>query len=478
MLDVAAMTPRQKTLALLTLIIALVLEIVDLTIVNTALPAIKASVGADAQASQWIVAGYALAFALLLLTGGRLGDSYGYRRMFLWGVAGFTLSSLACGLAANADQLVLARLAQGATGALMAPQFMALLQILFQPLERVNKLAMFGLIGGLASIVGPIIGGLLVAANIFGLGWRVIFLINLPVGALAIWAGARYLPETRSGRPAGLDWGGTALFGLAVAAVLWPLIRAGDARLGPFEWMCVAAALPLAWIGWRHVTGRVANRRPALFDPALFEIGTFRRSLQLSVAFAAANAGFLLTFAFALQSERGQTPLATGLLHVPFGFGAMFGIAVLGRRYLPVYGKWILVAGTLSLALFTTLSLLGIGLWVAPLAALIPLMFAAGVSMGMVSGCVPPISVARVDNDHAGAASSLLKTSQQLGSALGVAVVGSVYFAGPAVVGIAGSAMAPAALVPLLLAAAWFAFALPDQIFVPHGELAEAGSAR
>jgi MFS family permease len=465
MLNPETMTQRQKTLALLTLIVALVLEIVDMTIVNTALPAIKTAFRADAQASQWIVAGYSLAFALLLMTGGRLGDSFGYRRMFLWGVAGFTLSSLACGLAGTATQLVAARLAQGATGAIMSPQFMALLQVMFQPLERVSKLALFGLIGGLASIIGPIIGGLLIEANLFGLGWRVIFLINLPVGTLAIWAGARFLPETRSTRPPGFDWAGMAFFGLALGALLWPLIRIAAARLGWFEWLCFAVAMPLVWLGWRHVSSRVKQHRAALFDPMLFGIGAFRRSLEISIAFSAANAGFLLTFAFALQNERGMTPLATGLLHVPFGFGAMFGIAFLGRRYLPRFGKWILVFGCPFMALFATLSLLGIGIWDLSWPALAPFMFASGIGMGMVSGCVPPIAVAQVDKAHAGAASGLLKTSQQLGATFGVALVGTTYFAGPALAGVAGSAMALLALVPLLLLAGLFALALPSQIF-------------
>ena len=200
-----ALDRRQQNLALAVLIVAVVLEIVDLTIVNTALPAISAAFAANAEAVQWIVAGYALSFALLLMAGGRLGDSFGYRRVFLWGVAGFTLASAACGLARSAEELVAARLLQGAAGAVMSPQALALLQVLFEPLERVRKLALFGLVGGLASIAGPILGGLLIKANLFGLGWRLVFLINLPVGLMALLSGWRFLPDRRSGRPAGFD---------------------------------------------------------------------------------------------------------------------------------------------------------------------------------------------------------------------------------------------------------------------------------
>ncbi|MEP6867126.1 MAG: MFS transporter [Novosphingobium sp.] len=464
-LHAETMTPRQKTLALLTLVVALVLEIVDLTIVNTALPAIQADFGADAQAAQWIIAGYSLAFALLLMAGGRMGDSFGYRRMFIWGVAGFTLSSVLCGMAQSGSQLVLARLLQGATGAIMAPQFMALMQVLFHPLERVSKLAMFGVIGGLAAIIGPIIGGMLIAADAFGLGWRLIFLINLPIGALAVISGWLYLPETRSGRPAGYDIGGIVIFGLAIAALLWPLVRGQHGAPGVWEWALLAAAAPLGWLGWQHVTRRVADGRAALFDPSLFAIRPFRIGLAISICFSAANAGFLMCFAFALQAERGQTPLVTGLLHMPFGFGAMFGIAVLGRRLLPRVGRWILVAGALFMALFASLVLVGVGELALSWTTLTPLLVLAGAGMGMISGCVPPVTVAQVDKDHAGAASGLLKTSQQVGSALGIALIGSAYFAGAGYADHPGSTMALVPLVPLLLLCAVLAARLPGTIF-------------
>lgn len=465
MRDPDAMTARQKTLALLTLIVALVLEIVDLTIVNTALPAIKADFAADAEAAQWIVAGYSLAFALLLMAGGRLGDTFGYRRMFLLGVAGFTAASVACGFAVTAGQLVLARLAQGAAGAIMGPQFMALLQVLFSPLERVGKLALFGVIGGLSAIAGPIIGGLLIEADLLGLGWRLVFLINLPVGILAFAGGWLCLPETRSGRPAGYDIAGMALFGAAVAALMIPLMRIDAGGRDTGAWLVMVAAVPFAVVGWRHVRAQVARHRPALFDPALFEIPSFRLGLAMSIAFGAANAGFLLVFAFALQAERGQTPLVTGLLHMPFGFGAMFGIGILGRRFLPRFGRWVIFSGALVMAAGSSAVLAGIGAGHLSWTALAPLLVIAGTGFGLVSGCLPPVSVAHVARDHAGAASGLLKTCQQLGAAMGVAIVGSVYFAWGQDAAVAPSLGALFALVPLLLGCAMLAMRLPGDIF-------------
>ncbi|WP_420383946.1 MFS transporter [Novosphingobium sp.] len=426
--DPRHLSPRHKMLALLTVIIALVLEIVDMTIVNTALPAIKASLGTDAHASQWIIAGYSLAFAVLLLAGGRLGDSYGYRRMFVLGIAGFTLSSLACGLSATAGQLVAARMMQGATGAIMAPQAMALVQVIFEPLERVSRMALFGLIGGLAAISGPILGGLLLAANPYGLGWRSIFLINLPIGALAIIAGLMFLPRTRSDRPAGYDLVGMVLFGLALAALFWPLIGAGDSASPVITAGCLVCVIPLVWAGWRHVTARVRAQRPALFDPVLFSIPAFRTGLAISIVFAASSAGFLLVFAFAMQAERGATPLFTGIMHMPYGLGAMFGIGFVGRNLLPRLGRRVLVIGAGMMLPAVCLVLAGVTALHWPWPVIAVFLVLCGTGMGMTSGCIGPVSVSRVDRQHAGAASALLKTAQQLGAAFGIAVVGGVYF--------------------------------------------------
>lgn len=459
-----ALTSRQQNLALVTLIVAVVLEIIDLTIINTALPAIAADLSANAEAVQWIVAGYALSFALLLMAGGRLGDSFGYRTVFLWGVAGFTLASVACGLARSAEELVAARLLQGAAGAIMSPQALALMQVLFSPLERVSKLALFGLVGGLAAIAGPVIGGLLIEADLLGLGWRLVFLINLPVGLLALASGWYFLPERRSAHPAGFDTGGIVLFGAAMLAVLWPLTRT-EAGWGWREAASLASAIPLCVWGWRHVAVRAGSKRPALFDPALLAIRPFRLGLGISVAFAAANAGFLLAFAFALQSERGATPLITGLLHVPFGFGAMLGIAVLGRNYLPRLGKWLMVMGAATMTLASTAVLAGIGTFALSWPVLAPLMVLAGLGMGALSGCIVPVSVAQVDNNHAGAASGLLKTAQQLGGALGIAMAGSVYFAFQGSAAVSPSLATAAIIAALLLMCLLLALNLPKRIF-------------
>ena len=461
------LTRRQQNLALMTLIVAVVLEIVDLTIVNTALPAITSGLDASAEAVQWTVAGYALSFALLLMAGGRLGDSLGYRRVFLWGVTGFTLASVACGLAQTPEQLVLSRLAQGACGAIMSPQALALMQVLFTPLERVSKLALFGLIGGLAAIAGPILGGLLIQLDLFGLGWRLIFLINLPVGLFALVSGWFFLPDRKSSQPAGFDLAGVVLFGLAVFCLLWPLTRAERGWAGP-EIVTLLLVPPLLFAVWRHVADRVRRQQPALFDPSLLSILPFRLGLGISIVFAAANAGFLLTFAFALQSERGESALTTGLLHMPFGLGAMIGIAVLGRNFLPRYGKWVLVLGGATMLVASALVLAGIGWLNLSWPMLAPVLVIAGLGMGSLSGCIAPVSVAQVDRDHAGAASGMMKTAQQIGGALGIALAGSVYFAWGRGAGVPPSTAAIAVIASLLAISVLLASRLPGNIFQPQ----------
>lgn len=463
------LTRRQQNLALVTLIVAVVLEIVDLTIVNTALPAITADLSANAEAVQWTVAGYALSFALLLMAGGRLGDSFGYRPMFLWGVTGFTLASVACGLAQSPEQLVAARLLQGAAAAIMSPQALALMQVLFSPLERVSKLALFGLVGGFAAIAGPVIGGVLIESNLFGLGWRLIFLINLPIGLFALISGWHFLPDRRSSHPAGFDGSGMLLFGAAVLGVLWPLTRT-EAGWSWREWLSLVAVLPLLAWGWRHIAARVQAGRAALFDPALFTIPAFRLGLSISVAFAAANAGFLLIFAFSLQSERGETALTTGLLHMPFGLGAMVGIAFLGRNFLPRFGKWVMVLGGLTMMLAAAAVLAGIGALPLAWPVLSPALVIAGLGMGALSGCIAPVTVAQVRRDDAGAASGLLKTAQQIGAALGIALSGSIYFAWTGYAGTPPSLAAAAVICVLLALCAALASRLPDRIFTPPAE--------
>ncbi|MEZ5742427.1 MAG: MFS transporter [Sphingomonadaceae bacterium] len=462
------LTGFQKMAAFLAVLVAFVLEVADSTIVNTALPQIKAGLGGGQSAMQWIAAAYFLSLGSFLLIGGRLGDIYGYRRVFLSGIGAFTLASCLCGLARNAEELVAARFFQGAAGALMAPQVMAIVQVLFTPLERVGKLAWFGVIGGLASILGPILGGLLIEADFMGLGWRMIFLINLPIGLLAIAAAARFVPDMRQNPDQRIDYAGAALFVVAFALLLLALIEGPELRWPAWTIACAAAGLALVRIGWRHARGRIANGRTGIIAPDLFRLPTYGWGVAAVTVFSGAASGFLLVFAISLQQGLGLSALDTALLHVPFGFGVMGGISLIGRHYLPRYGKWLIIAGAAVMASTGGLALMSIAGGQPGDAGLLLLLGLAGMGMGMVMGPLPPVVMADVERSKAGTASAMMRTAQQIGGAAGIALIGAAYFSvgqGTAAARLEGLQPAGLVFILALIATGMFALRLPRNIF-------------
>lgn len=425
------LTPRQRSIALAIVATAMVLDLVDMTIINVAVPTLQAQLGASDAEVQWMVAGYSTIFSLLLITGGRLGDIFGYRRAFLIGVAGFTLTSLLCGLAQDPGQLVAARLLQGATAAIMLPQVMSLTQIMYPPHERVAALGLFGILGGLAAVLGPVIGGLILSANLFGLGWRPIFLINLPVGVIALIMAMRILPAGKSAHSPRLDMSGTALVMLLLFALIFPLIQGRDYGWPLWGFALMACSLPIALILIRHSRARMVRDGSALIVPDLFHARGFTFGLLTTLMFQTATGGLLFILTLAMQRGLHFTAAQVGIAHVPYAFGASFAIGMLSRKALPRFGPIIITWGA--------------GLMVAGLGVLIvifnapPLMAAApwliafpllvmGLGMGLVGGPLPPCALSEVDVGHAGSASGTLKATQQLGSAIGAAAIGTLFF--------------------------------------------------
>ncbi len=420
---------RQRALAFFTVLTAVVLEVADSTIVNTALPAIRDGLGASPSAMQWIVAGYLLTLGSLLLLGGRLGDAFGHRRLFLGGVAGFVAASTLCGLAPTPGTLVLARVLQGAAGGMMGPQTMALVQLLYTPLERVRRLAFFGMIIGLAAIVGPILGGFLIALDLFGLGWRLIFLINLPVGLFALAMGRRTLPLTgEEHHGLAIDLVGAALFAGGFGMILLALIQSHeDLGAVPAASILVGGLFAVS-LGWRRAVLRRAAGLPAMIEPALFALRSFRWGVIAAMAFTSASVGFLMIFAVSLQQGLLLTPLATALIHVPFGAGVMIAVGLLVPRLLPRMGRVLpMIGGALMIiGILATLAQIRGDVAGGPLLA--ATLALAGIGFGTLSGPLGPIVVSDVARTHAGTASATLRTAQQLGGALGIALVGSAYF--------------------------------------------------
>src|SRR5499425_3831489 len=243
--------PR-RWLTLVVLLLAAFMNLLDVSIVNIAVPSIQRNLGASYADIQWALAGYTLAYALVLITGGRLGDAYGRKRLFLIGVTGFTIMSALCGAAQSPGQLIAFRVAQGAMGAIMVPQVLAVIQVIFPPAERIKALAGFGVTAGLGTISGPLIGGLLIQHNLFGLGWRPIFLINVPIGVIAVAASAVLVRESKAPSPPKLDPIGVGLISAALLLLLYPLVEGRQLGWPAWTFASMAASVPVlaAFIGY------------------------------------------------------------------------------------------------------------------------------------------------------------------------------------------------------------------------------------
>lgn len=425
----ASYSHRRRTLALIAVALAFVIDLLDTTIVNVAVPSIGATLHAPRSALEWIVAGYATAFAVLLIVGGRLGDSHGYRRMFLTGIAAFTATSVACGLAPDTLSLQIARLLQGASAALMVPQVMALVQVMYPPEERYKVYTVFGFLGGFSAALGPIVGGLLIDADWLGLGWRLTFLINLPLGLVSLVAGALLLPPGRGVHPVAVDLRGALLSVALLFTLLTPLIEGPSRDWPPALVLMLLAAVPLGWITWRHLSIRQADHGDALVDPALFRLRKVGLGLLCTLCVNPIMPGYLLVMTLTLQTGRGLTAAQMAYACAPIAFGAMTGITLLGPRLNRRIGVRTLLAGIGVFAtslILCAFALTGDLSW--------PLLLAAQYGMGIGLGlCGPQLSFATLRDvpvASAGVAAGLLTTVQQVAAAFGVALAGLVFFHG------------------------------------------------
>jgi EmrB/QacA subfamily drug resistance transporter len=406
------------------------MDLLDTTIINVAIPSIGATTGAGKAELEWLIAGYATSFAVLLIVGGRLGDSHGYRRMFLIGISLFTVTSMACGLAPNAFALQVARLLQGASAALMVPQVMALVQVMYPPAQRYKVYTVFGFLGGFSAALGPIVGGLLIDANWFGLGWRLTFLINLPIGLFSLAAGAILLPPGRGLNAVPVDLKGAALSVLVLFAVLVPLIE-GPSRGWPWGLvLMLAATAPLAWGTLRYLRWRQAAHHDALVNPALLKLRKVALGLLCTLCINPVLPGYLLVMTFVLQTGIGLSPSQMAYACAPIAFGAMAGITLVGPRLFRRLGVRVMLVGAT-----TTSTSLCIAAWAVHGGVLLHLplalaQFGMGLGMGM---CGPQLSNATLQDvpmSDAGVAAGMLTAVQQIAAALGVALAGLAFFHG------------------------------------------------
>jgi EmrB/QacA subfamily drug resistance transporter len=406
------------------------MDLLDGTIVNVASPAIREDLDAGLSTLQWVAGGYALTFAVGLVTGGRLGDIYGRRRLFLLGLAGFSFSSALCGIAPSAGVLIACRLLQGLFAAIMIPQGFGIVREAFPPDELQKAFGLFGPVIGGSAVLGPVIGGFLVDADLLGTGWRAVFLVNVPIGIAALVAGLRLLPESRAERPPTLDLGGAALATLAAGLLIYPLIQGREAGWPAWTFVSFAAGAValVAFVALERRRER-AGVSP-LVTPSLFRKRAFSAGLVTALVFFAGMIGLMLSFTLYLQLGLGFSAIDAGLAMVPWSIGtalgAGIGAGVLGPKFgrLTLHGgAAVMLAGVLGMLAVVAGAGDDLSLWVLAGPELL-----AGVGMGAMLAPLFDFVLAGVEDDEVGSASGVLNAIQQLGGAAGIAVLGTVFF--------------------------------------------------
>ncbi|WEH33273.1 MFS transporter [Streptomyces sp. AM 4-1-1] len=428
--------PVLGTLGLFTVLLGAALPLVDFFIVNVALPTIDHDLAAGPALLELVVAGYGLAYAVLLVLGGRLGDMAGRRRLFLIGMAAFGLTSLACGLAPDAWSLVGARVAQGAAAALMLPQVLATIQSATAGHRRARAMSLYGATAGLSMVAGQMLGGVLVAAaplsSVFGdsAGWRSIFLVNVPVAAVGLVLAVSTVPETRSDRPAPVDVRGTLLLAASLVTLLAPLTEGRAAGWPLWTWISLGL-FPFAAVAFYRVERR-ADRlgRTPLVPPSLLRLDSLRHGLGLLVPFSVGFGGFMFVIAVALQQGLAMSPAMAGLSMTPMAV-AFFGASLAGPRLIRRHGSRVVTAGALVqgvgvavLALTVWRGWPGLGLW-----ELLPGIAIAGLGQGLQLPVLFRIVLSDVPSERAGLGGGVMTTTQQASLALGVATLGTLFLA-------------------------------------------------
>ncbi|MFD9115913.1 MFS transporter [Streptomyces bottropensis] len=421
---------RRRWIALAIVMTAAFMDLVDVTIVNIAIPSIRQGENASFSQIQWITAGYALAFAAGLVTGGRLGDIHGRRRIFLLGIGGFTVASALCGLAANPEMLVAARIAQGATAALMVPQVLSIVHATFPAHERGKVFGLFGAIVGLGAVSGPLLGALLIEWNPLGLEWRAIFLINLPVGVAGLILGRRFITESKAPHALKLDLVGVALVTAALLMLLYPLTRGRELGWPLWGYVSMAGSLAVFAALVAYERRKTVRDGSPLIELSLFRVKSFAAGIAVQTVFGVALGVFFLVWTLYLQTGLGWSVLRAGLTGVPFSLAVSVAAGVSVQKLVPRFGRKVLQAGALLMAAGVLLYLaesVRYGLAITPWQMAFPLVV-MGAGMGLIVAPLTDAILSGVPREHAGSASGLISTVQQMGNALGLGLVAVVFF--------------------------------------------------
>ncbi|MEV7770799.1 MFS transporter [Kitasatospora sp. NPDC086791] len=420
----------RRWFALIAMLLASFMDLLDGTIVNVAIPSLQRDLGTSDSDAQWVASGYALAFALVLITGSRLGDIYGRKNLFMIGVTGFVLSSVLCGAAQDPGMLIAARVLQGALAALMVPQVLSTLMATFPPKEGAMVAGMFGGVSGLAVVSGPMLGALLIRSDAFGLEWRSIFLVNVPVGIIALVGAALYVRNTKAEHVQRVDIVGSALVTLAMLLLVYPLLKGRDLGWPTWTYVSMVMSVPvLALFAFVQIRKGRANKSP-LVEMSLFRKLPFNGGLIIAFLFFAGLIGFFFTFMLYLQIGRGFGVMHAGLTALPWSLGMAIGSAVSGAVLAPKLGRKLLSIGALVMAaaftgLVLTLHFEGTD---ASSWEMLPSLLAAGLGMGAVVSSLFGIVLAAVEPREIGSASGLVNAVTQIGASAGIAVLGVIFF--------------------------------------------------
>ena len=416
--------------ALIVVLVAGFMVLLDVSIVNVALPSIARGLGADDSDLQWVVSGYALAFGLVLVAGGRIGDARGRRPTLMIGLAIFTLASAACGLARNPVMLIIARLVQGVGGGLVTPQNAGLIQNLFRGAERGRAFGLFGAVVGVSTAIGPLLGGLLIQFGGAQEGWRWIFFVNLPVGIVAMILAVRTVPHRRrqKGERTDYDPVGAVVLGLATLLVLLPFVESRTWS-GGLKWTLLvpAALLGVLFVRWERRYRR--RGREPMVDLALFGRRSYTFGAAVALAYFVGFTGVFFIYALFLQDGMGYTALQSGLASTPFALGSAVG-AWLGGRVITRIGSRLVAAGLVLVIVGLLASWVAIGLVDSPAVgwAVAGPFLVAGLGSGLVIAPNQTLALSEVPPRQGGAAGGVLQTGQRIGSAAGIAAVGSLYY--------------------------------------------------
>src|ERR1700693_916036 len=425
---VASDLDPRRWLALGSVMTALFMVLLDVSIVNVAIPAIRSNLSANNADIQFVIAGYGLAYAVLLITGGRLGDIFGRKRMFIIGMSGFVLASALCGLAQSAIMLDLSRVLQGGMAAMMYPQVLSVMQVTFPPQERARVFGFVGAVIGIATITGPLVGGLIIRDDLTGGSWRWIFLVNLPIGIASLIAASRLVTESRAPNATRLDLVGVVLATAGILLLVYPLVEGQVAGWPAWTFICIGISPVMLALFILYERSLPATRFP-LVQLSMFRIPSFRVGVAIAAVFIAGIPAFFFTFSLMLQVGLGYSALHAGLTTIPWSLGAAFASAM-STRIAPRLGKWTIAIGSSllvigMLGLILTLHIRGTNVTSYDL---IPTFLISGIGLGTVIAPRLNIILAGVPGRDAGSASGVLTTFQQLGGAIGVAVVGVVFF--------------------------------------------------